>query len=442
MSLLLIAITHRTAPLAVLEQVAVADRDRPDLLKQLLDSPAVTEAMLISTCNRIEVYAASTDTRAARTHVLDVLARHAGIARATLTPHSLTCSGEAAARHLFQVAGGLDSLVLGDEQVLGQVRAGYAAATDRGAAGPVLHPLAQQALRVGKRIHSSTGLARVGASVVQAALEHAAGALPAGTLTGRRAVVVGAGAMGALAVAHLQRRHAREVLVVNRTPSRASELATSTDGSAVRALALQELPAALTAADVVVACTSADGTVISLAQIAAALRERPADRGPLVVCDLGLPRNVDPAVAAMPGVVLLTLQSLHGDRQTEAQHLAVVTDLPEAARIVADAVRAYSARRRAARAAPAVVALREQAAAVVQAELAHLDRRLPDLDPATRHELTRAVRRVADKLLHAPTVALQQLPADLVRLPSAPPGAHAAGPARPRNALAAVRKAS
>lgn len=265
--------------------------------------------MLISTCNRVEVYAASTDTRAARTHVLDVLARHAGIVRATLTPHSLTCSGEAAARHLFQVAGGLDSLVLGDEQILGQVRAGYAAATGRGAAGPVLHPLAQLALRVGKQVRTSTGLAHVGASVVVAALERAAADLPGSTLTGRRAVVLGAGAMGALAVAHLQRRHAREVLVINRTPSRASELTTSTGGSAVRALAPQELPAALAAADVVVACTSADGTVISLAQIAAALRERPADRGPLVVCDLGLPRNVDPCGrrrarrgAADPGV--------------------------------------------------------------------------------------------------------------------------------------------
>lgn len=145
----------------------------------------------------------------------------------------------------------------------------------------------------------------------------------------------------------------------------------------------------------------------------------------------------------MPGVVLLTLESLHGDRKTDARHLAAVADLPEAARIVADAVRAYSARRRATSATPAVVALREQAAAVVQAELAHLDRRLPDLDPATRHELTRAVRRVADKLLHAPTVALQQLPAaDLVRLPSAPPGSHATDPVRPWNTLAAVRKAS
>jgi glutamyl-tRNA reductase len=210
--------------------------------------------------------------------------------------------------------------------------------------------------------------------------------------------------MGSLAVADLLRRRAAEVLVVNRTPARAGRLVASTGSTAVRAVPPAGTTAALARSDVLLACTTSPEAVVSAAQVRTATRGRAADRGPLVVCDLGLPRNVDPAVGALPGVVLLDLQTLRHDRRGGP----AAEDVAAAGRIVAAQLDEYAARRRSALAAPAVVALREHAATAVRVELARLGHRLPDLDPAASDEIARAVRRLADKLLHAPTIALKR----------------------------------
>ena len=253
----------------------------PKLLDELLRGPHVSEVMLLATCNRIEVYAVVDAFHGGLADVSAVLGRHAGMSlpradRARLralrrAPACSTCS---------RWPSGLDSMVVGEAQILGQLRAAYAAADEAGTVGRALHELAQQALRVGKRVHASTGIDAAGASVVSEALADAAGAL-GGDLAGRRAVVVGAGAMGGLAAAHLRRAGAAEVVVLNRSPERAARLAetTAAAGTPARAGELAALDAELAAADVVVACTGAVGVVVDRAAVAAAVAgARPAAR--------------------------------------------------------------------------------------------------------------------------------------------------------------------
>ncbi len=409
MSVLLVGISHRSAPVAMLERVAVGDSERPKLLEELLRSPRVSEAMLVSTCNRVEVYAVVDAFHGALTDVGAVLARHADTEVNDLTKHLYVRYSESAVEHLFTVASGLDSMVVGEQQIIGQIRAAYAAADAEQAAGRTVHELAQQALRVGKRVHTETGIDSAGASVVSVALLQAAKALGTADLSGRKAVVLGAGAMGGLAVALLQRAGVAGVVVANRTPERAASLAATAAGGATdaRAVGLAELPAVLADADVLVTCTGAVGAVVTLAQAHLALAARPAGRGPLVICDLGLPRDVEPAVADLPGVVLVGLEAL----QSAPEASAAATDTGAARAIVAAELAIYLAGQRAAEVTPTVTALRRRAAEVVEAELLRLETKLPQLGRSERDEVARSVRRVVDKLLHAPTVRVKQLAA-------------------------------
>ncbi len=409
MSVLLVGVSHRSAPVSVLERVAVADSERPKLLEELLRSPRISEAMLVSTCNRVEIYAVVDAFHGALTDVGEVLARHADTEVNELTKHLYVRYSESAIEHLFTVASGLDSMVVGEQQIIGQIRAAYAAADAQQAAGRTVHELAQQALRVGKRVHTETGIDSAGASVVSVALQRAATALGSADLTGRRAVVLGAGAMGGLSVALLQRAGVTELVVVNRTPERAVHLASTAvaSGMTARGIGADELPAVLAATDVLVTCTGAVGAVVTLAQAHLALAARPAGSGPLVICDLGMPRDVEPAVAELPGVVLVGLESLQ-----RAPEAAAATRDTEAARsIVAAELATYLASQRSAEVTPTVTALRKRAAEVVEAELLRLETRLPLMARTDRDEVARTVRRVVDKLLHAPTVRVKQLAA-------------------------------
>jgi len=406
-SVLLVGVSHRSAPVSVLERVAVADSERPKLLEELLRSPRISEAMLVSTCNRVEIYAVVDAFHGALTDVGEVLARHADTEVNELTKHLYVRYSESAIEHLFTVASGLDSMVVGEQQIIGQIRAAYAAADAQQAAGRTVHELAQQALRVGKRVHTETGIDSAGASVVSVALQRAATALGSADLTGRRAVVLGAGAMGGLSVALLQRAGVTELVVVNRTPERAVHLASTAvaSGMTARGIGADELPAVLAATDVLVTCTGAVGAVVTLAQAHLALAARPAGSGPLVICDLGMPRDVEPAVAELPGVVLVGLESLQ-----RAPEAAAATRDTEAARsIVAAELATYLASQRSAEVTPTVTALRKRAAEVVEAELLRLETRLPLMARTDRDEVARTVRRVVDKLLHAPTVRVKQL---------------------------------
>src|SRR5690349_19260726 len=219
MSVLVVGLSHRSGPVELLERAAVGVDEIPKLLDEMLRGSHVTEVMMLSTCNRIEVYAVVDAFHGGLADVSSVLGRHAALPLSELTEHVYVHYAGSAVQHLFAVAAGLDSMVVGEAQILGQLREAYSAAAGAGTVGRVLHELAQQALRVGKRVHADTAIDTAGASVVSEALADAAQVL--GGLAGRRAVLVGAGAMGGLAAAHLRRAEAAEIVVLNRTLARA-----------------------------------------------------------------------------------------------------------------------------------------------------------------------------------------------------------------------------
>jgi len=403
MSVLVVGLSHRSAPVEVLERASVSSQDVPKLLDELTRSGRVGEAVVLSTCNRVEVYAVVEAFHGGLADVSGVLARHTGMDVGSLSSYLYVHYAASAVEHLFSVAAGLDSMVIGEAQILGQLRTAYNTAIEADTVGRVMHELAQQALRVGKRSHSETGIDAAGASVVSEALADAASALDG--LAGRRALVVGAGSMGGLAGAQLCRAGIGGLVLANRTPERAARLAATltADGLPSRAVGLDQVPAELALADVLVSCTGAVGTVLSADMVAEALGNR--DGRPLVICDLGLPRDVDATVGELPGVTVIDLASLN-ERLADR----IEGDTVRAARrIVADEVANYLSAQRSAEVTPTVTALRRRAAEVVDAELLRMSGRLPDLDPQVREELAHTVRRVVDKLLHTPTVRVKQL---------------------------------
>jgi glutamyl-tRNA reductase len=407
MSLLVVGLSHRSAPVDVLERVAVSCADAGKVLHQLLEREHVTEALLLSTCNRVEVYAVVAAFHDGLAEITDVLAHQSAMTLDELSAHLYVHYAAAGVEHLFSVAAGLDSMVVGEPQILGQLRTAYAAAEQAGTVGGTLHEVAQHALRVGKRVHTETGIDATGASVVSEALAAAAAALASpdrAALAGRRVLVLGAGSLGGLAMAQLRRAGVAEIVLANRTLGSAQRLVAlcEAEGTPARVVGLDGVTAALPTMDLVICCTAA-GAVLTIEHVANARSTR---RRPLVVCDLGLPRNVEPAVGDVPGVTLLDLTTV----ARRLEHRGTGSDAVDTAQhLVAQEVRSYLLAQRTACVIPTVAALRKRAADVVDVELLRLDGRLPGLDSAVRTELTRTVRRVVDKLLHAPTVRVKQL---------------------------------
>jgi glutamyl-tRNA reductase len=404
-SVLLFGVSHRSAPVSVLEQLSTDESEQVKLVDRIMQSPLVTEAMVLSTCNRVEVYAVVDAFHGGLSAIGQVLADQSGMTVPDLTKYAYVRYSEAAVEHFFAVASGLDSAVVGEQQVLGQVRRAYAAAEANRTVGRTLHELAQRALAVGKRVHSETGIDAAGASVVSVALGMADAKLEG--LQGKTAVVVGAGAMGALSAAHLTRAGIDNVYVVNRSLPRAQRLARKIrdSGTPAEALDLDNLSAALANAHIVVSCTGAVRPVVSLADVHNALTASRREDTPLVICDLGMPRDVDPAVSGLPGVWVVDMDRI----QREPSARAAAADAEAARHMVAAEVATYLAGQRMAEVTPTVTALRQRAADVVEAELLRLDNRLPGLEAAQKDEVARTVRRVVDKLLHAPTVRIKQL---------------------------------
>ena len=404
MKLLVVGASYRTAPVATLEQLAVPPADLTRTLDRLIAQPYVAEAVLVSTCNRVEVYAAVSGFHGGLGDICAVLADQAGCQPAALAPHLYVHYDAAAVDHVFRVAAGLDSMVVGEAQILGQLRDAYHSAGGADSAGRLLHELMQQALRVGKRAHAETNIDRAGQSVVTAALDLAAELLD-GDLAGQPAMVVGAGAMGSLGVATLSRLGAGPLTVTNRGAARAVRLAESYGASAVP---MAELITALADVDVVVAATAATEPVLTRDVVTRALARRDADRGPLVLLDLAVPRDVEPGVAELPGVEVIDIDRM-------AAVLAdgpAAADAAEVARIVAGEVEAFLSWLRGADVAPTVAALRGRAEDVVTAELRRLGQRRPDLSEDQRAEVARTVHRVVQRLLHQPTVRVRQLAAE------------------------------
>jgi len=405
-SVLVVGLSHKSAPVETLERAAVSGDTLGKLLRDIAHLPDTAETFVISTCNRVEVYAEVGRFHGGVNGICELLARHSGIPAGELTASLYVHYEDRAVQHLLAVASGLDSMVVGEAQILGQVRAALKAADDSGTLGRSLRDLGRIALRTGKRARAETGIDRLGISLVSIGVELAAsrlGATGADLLTGRDVLVVGAGAMSGLAVATAARADAARIAVANRTRSRAERLAAGAGGVVVD---FADLPAAIAGAGLVISCTGAAGAVITGQMVGAALDQRPAG-APLVLLDLAMPRDVDPAVADLPDVSVIGLDELRGTGEAAvgAAEVAAVRA------IVEEEFAAYGSGVRAAQVTPTVVALRAKAATVVDAELERLGGRLSEhgVSGHALEEIAQTVRRVVDKLLHAPTVRVKEL---------------------------------
>ncbi len=397
MSVLVVGISHNSAPVGLLERVALDADGVHKLVHDAMSCPHVTEATVIATCNRVEIYTEVDRFHGSVEDLSRLLVDRAGESAETMLPHLYVHYDDGAVAHLFQVAAGLDSMAVGEGQILGQTREALRLGQELSAVGPALNVLFQQALRVGKRSRAETGIDQVAPSLVSAALDQSESTT--GPVAGSRVVVVGAGAMAGLATATVTRLGAGHVSVVNRTPSRAASLAREYDAVAV---GFADLAAVLAEADLVISCTGSTGALITRDLLAGA---RGDSERPLSVIDIALPRDVEADVATLPGVRVIDLADL-----ADALHASEAgREVVEVRRIVSDEVTAFLTARRQASVAPTVVALRSMATSVVDSELVRLDARLPGLDAAAREEIRRTVTRVADKLLHEPTVRVKEL---------------------------------
>jgi glutamyl-tRNA reductase len=399
MTVLVVGVSHHSAPVELLERLAL-DADKVQKLVhavQLTDH--VQEATVLATCNRVEIY---TDVDRFHGSVEDIcraLCELTDQQPEEVVPHLYVHYDDGAVSHLFHVAAGLDSMVVGEGQIVGQTREALRVGQELGTIGPALNAAFQQALRVAKRTHSETGIDRAAPSLVSVSLARAAEHL--GGLAGKRALVIGAGAMASLAVSTLSRAGAADIVVVNRTATKAARLAEQYGG---RTVSLESLRDELGDVDLLLSCTGSVGLVVTAEELRAG---RGDDAGPLAVVDLALPHDVDPTVDDLPGVTLVDLRRL-ADELSEVE-AAEVSDVLGVRRIVTEEIQAFLDARRVASVTPTVVALRTMATGVVDAELARLETRLPALPPEIRAEVEATVRRVADKLMHQPTVRVKEL---------------------------------
>ena len=415
MSVLVVGLSYKGAPLATLERVALAGDALEKLLHDVSRAEDVAGALVLSTCNRVEIYAEVDKFHGAVAAICELMSRHSHVPQAELTPHLYVHYQDRAVQHLLAVACGLDSMVVGESQILGQLRQALHLAKERGTLGRTLSDLGSLALRAGKRAQSETSIGAAGASLVSVGLQVAArhlegngaagdgGASPlaAAGLAGKRVLVVGAGAMSGLAVASVARAGAAMLTVASRTMQRAQRLASSAHG---RAAEMSDVVAEMAAADLVVTCTGASGHVITAEMVAQVMRERSPG---LVLLDLAMPRDVEPAVAELPGVTVTDLQTLAADGHPAFD--PGEREIGEVRRIMAEELASHMSARRAAAVTPTVVALRAKAANVVDAEIGRLAGRLDGLDGAAMDEIAKSMRRVTDKLLHDPTVRVKEL---------------------------------
>jgi glutamyl-tRNA reductase len=417
--MLVVGLSHKSAPVATLERAAISGDALGKLRRDVFHASHVAGTFIVSTCNRVEIYAEVDKFHGGVSAISELLARHSGIPLAGLTPHLYVHYEDRAVQHLLDVTCGLDSMVVGESQILGQVRQALGVAREQETLGRELGELGALALRTGKRAHAETGIDQAGANLVSVGIGLAAARLPGeplpgeprpagdAPLRGRRVLVVGAGSMSALAATTASRLGAAAIVIANRTTDHAERLARTLGGSVT---AMAALPDAMTATDLVISCTGAAGVVITAAALDRVMARRAG--APLVLLDLAMPRDVEPAAADLAGVGLIDLDAIGtaaGTGPAPGRPSAPEQDVAAVRAIVAEEVAARALAVRAASVTPTVVALRAKAAEVVDLELARLSGRLAGLDERALDEIGHTVRRVVGKLLHAPTVRMKEL---------------------------------
>jgi glutamyl-tRNA reductase len=391
--LAVIGLTHKTAPLEIREQVAVPEAEIPRLLEVLAALPDVTEAVLLSTCNRTELYVTTAD-HPALDGLAAVLAGWRNIPVDVILPHLRVVSGEDAARHTLRVAAGLESMVVGELQILGQFRRAFTAARASGTAGLILNRLMQVAIGCGRRVRVETGLGRRAASIPHAAMRRARTAL--GTLRDRPLAIVGAGEMAELVAKVFTHAGARLVAVANRTVGTASALAARYGATGIGLDGLRDV---VGDAEVLVVSIGADEPVLTPELI----RQTGPRLGPLVVIDIGVPRGVAPQARALPDVILYDLDELQPARSANTSE----SDLAQADEIVEDALDAFMRWLGGRSAAPVIAALHRRADRIIEEELHRARGRLRGLDEHQRRAVRGVIEGAVRKLLHAPFVRLR-----------------------------------
>ena len=398
MSLVVVGCNHRATPLGLLERMTVAPDDLPKTLHDLAAAEHLSESVLLSTCNRIEVYAYAERFHGGYADVRELIARHSGLPPETVGDELYAHHDADAVRHLFAVAAGLDSVVVGEHEVLGQVRDAWQAARSEGTVGAVLEPLFRRAVETGKRARTETGIARGIASLSHAAVALAAERL--GGLTGSRVLVLGAGEVATGTLKSLADAHPDDIAVASRTPERAVAAAQLCGG---RAVALAELDTALASADVAITTTGATEIVLEHSDIDAVMARRAGAE--LLIVDVAVPRDVDPAARELPGVRLLDMDDL--GEFVERERSGRTQEIDSVQAIIDEEVEFYLAEASAREVAPLIAALRGRAELLSASELERHAARLADLSPAQRAAVESLLRGVVNKLLHEPTVRLK-----------------------------------
>jgi glutamyl-tRNA reductase len=399
-SVVVVGLNQRTTPLSVLERMTVAPARMAKALHDLTGRHHLSEAVVVSTCLRLEVYAVASRFHGAVGDIRNFMSEWAGVPPEVFSDELYSYYDEAAAAHLFKVAAGLDSAVLGESEILGQVGDAWTVARGESAAGPVLSILFRHALEVGKRVRSETAIARGTTSLSQAAVALAAARL--GSLSGKTTLVLGAGEMGeamAQALAGALEDDG-QLLVVNRTWSRATELAARCGG---RAVEWSTLPSALVQADVLLASTGSPGLLLEAADVEPLLEDRQGR--PLLIVDIAVPRDIDPAVGSLPGVTLLDMADL-----TASAAVAMAGrrgEVPKAERIVAEEIDRYMDVAAQRNVAPLVAALYDRGEQIRAGELARFRARLAALSPDQAVVIEALTKGIVAKLLHDPTVQVK-----------------------------------
>jgi glutamyl-tRNA reductase len=399
MPLFAAGLSHKNAPVALREQLAVDDEKLRELLRDAVADGVLREAVILSTCNRVELYGVAEAPGAARTAAFARLCRHRGVDPAAVEPLLYTHEDVDAIRHAFRVASSLDSMMIGEPQILGQVKDAFALAQSCETVGPALHTLFSQAFAVAKRVRTETEIARHAVSVSYAAVELAR-KIFAG-LSGRAVLLLGAGKMSELAAKHLVEQGAFPIYVVNRTWGRAQELARALSGTAVP---FDDLPTALAAVDIVITSTGAPTPIVTRAQVERVMQGRGAR--PLFFVDIAVPRDVERGVDAIEGVYCYDIDDLRS--VVDANIRERVREAQRAEALVEREVGKFKARLGDAEVIPTIVSLRERLEELRRTEVEKTLARLPEATPETRAAIEALSASLVNKILHAPITKLRE----------------------------------
>jgi glutamyl-tRNA reductase len=396
MSILVVGLNHRTAPVGLLERLSISEEMLPKALHQLSTYDHVLEGVVLSTCNRVEVYAAVSRFHGGAQDLRNLLAEFCHVAPEDFADHLYTYHEDGAVAHLFRVVAGIDSMVVGESEILGQVRRAYQGAVDHGTVQRTLGRAFRQALHVGKRARTETAIARNAVSISSAAVDLARRAFSNRSLSNKRVIIVGAGKMGGLAMRALARAGARDVTIVNRTGERARDLG-GAFGAAPRPM--EELADAIGAADIVISSTTAPQVIIERSMVERAIGSGSSGH-PLLMIDIAMPRDIDPSVAEVEGVVLRDIEDLRG--VVEGNVGSRLGEVIKVERIIAEEVDRFVQWERAGEIAPTVSALVAAGEEIRRSELRRMGVRFRALSPEEQEAVDQVTARIVAKLLHRP----------------------------------------